>query len=205
MIKNFISIVMAMMILLQNNIYSQYHDTAIVKLKLVDPTILQDVRYATKNNFTKQVLYKTNEVYLRYEVACSLKAVNDYLKKKYGYKLLVFDGYRPISVQKKMWEIVPNTNYVANPKTGSRHNRGASVDLTIVDENNKPLDMGTDFDDFTPKANAYYKNLPENVLKNRKILQDAMKKFGFRVMTSEWWHFDFVNWKKFNMIDYIPE
>ncbi len=186
-------------------IFSNYHDTSIVKLKDIDPTILQDVRYATKNNFTGKVLYKHKDVYLRYEVACSLKKVNDYLKKNYSYRLLVYDGYRPLSVQKIMWDAYPNTNYVASPKKGSRHNRGASVDLTLVDKDGKPLEMGTDYDDFTKKAHAYYKDLPKNVLANRKLLQDAMTKFGFRVMTSEWWHFDFVNWEKFNLIDYIPD
>jgi D-alanyl-D-alanine dipeptidase len=180
------------------------NDTLIVRLKDIDPTILQDVRYATPNNFTGKILYKNKEIYLRYAVACSLKKVNDYLKEEYGYRLVVFDGYRPLSVQKIMWEIFPNSDYVANPAKGSKHNRGASVDVSIVDKNGQPLDMGTEYDAFRKEAGAYYKNLPKNALKNRKILQEAMTKFGFKVMTSEWWHFDYKDWKRFNIIDYIP-
>ncbi len=176
-------------------------DTSLVFLGDVDSTIATDVRYATTNNFTHQVLYPTSKVYLRKIVAEHLKMVNDYVKKKYGLRLKVFDGYRPLSVQKKMWQIVPDSRYVANPKNGSRHNRGAAVDLTLIDSTGKKLDMGTDFDDFTEKAHPDYPNLPEKVKRNRKILREAMMKFGFLPLKTEWWHFDFHGWKKFHILD----
>lgn len=182
------------------NIYAQ-NDTTIVLLKSIDSTIVCDVKYATKDNFTKQVLYPTGKVYIRKIVGEKLSEINKYLKKNYNLSIKVFDAYRPLSVQKIMWKIMPNTNYVANPKKGSRHNRGAAVDLTLIDVNGKEVDMGTPYDDFTQKAHSSYKNLPSDIYNNRMILQKAMKKFGFVPIESEWWHFDFKGWSKFSILD----
>ncbi len=176
-------------------------DTNLVYLGDVDSTIATDVRYATKNNFTHQVLYSTDRVYLRKIVAEHLKQVNNYVKEKYGLQLKVFDGYRPLSVQKKMWAIVPDSRYVANPKNGSRHNRGAAVDVTLIDSLNNELDMGTGFDDFTEKAHFDYPDLTPEQKKNRKILRQAMEKFGFVGLKTEWWHYDFKGWRKFHILD----
>lgn len=176
-------------------------DTSIVYLGEVDSTFSFDVRYATTNNFTGKILYSTNKIYLRKTAADSLKKVNQYLKSNYNLHLKIFDGYRPLSVQKFMWSVFPNDNYVANPKNGSRHNRGAAVDLTLVDKNNTELDMGTCHDDFTEKAHSTYTKLPEQILRNRKILADAMQKFGFIPLDSEWWHFDFKDWKNYSILD----
>lgn len=178
-------------------------DTSLVFLGKIDSTIATDVRYATKNNFTHRVLYPSAKVYLRKVVAEHLKMVNDYVKQKYNLRLKVFDGYRPLSVQKKMWKIVPDSRYVANPKNGSRHNRGAAVDLTLIDSTGKELDMGTGFDNFTEKAHYNYSGLTEEQKKNRKILRDAMIKFGFEPLETEWWHFDYHGWKKFHILDKI--
>ena len=178
-------------------------DTNLVFLGKIDSTIATDVRYATKNNFTHRVLYPSAKVYLRKVVAEHLKMVNDYVKQKYNLRLKVFDGYRPLSVQKKMWKIVPDSRYVANPKNGSRHNRGAAVDLTLIDSTGKELDMGTGFDNFTEKAHYNYSGLTEEQKKNRKILRDAMMKFGFEPLETEWWHFDYHGWKKFHILDKI--
>jgi len=182
------------------NIFAQ-NDTTIVLLKSIDSTIVCDVKYATKDNFTKQVLYPTGKVYIRKIVGEKLAEINKYLKKNYNLSIKVFDAYRPLSVQKIMWKIMPNTNYVASPKKGSRHNRGAAVDLTLIDANGKEVDMGTPYDDFTQKAHSSYKNLPAEIYNNRMILQKAMKKFGFVPIESEWWHFDFKGWSKFSILD----
>ena len=178
-------------------------DTSLVFLGKIDSTIATDVRYATKNNFTHRVLYPSAKVYLRKIVAEHLKMVNDYVKEKYNLRLKVFDGYRPLSVQKKMWKIVPDSRYVANPQNGSRHNRGAAVDLTLIDSAGKELDMGTGFDNFTEKAHYNYSGLSEEQKKNRKILRDAMMKFGFEPLETEWWHFDYHGWKRFHILDKI--
>lgn len=182
------------------NIFAQ-NDTTIVLLKSIDSTIVCDVKYATKDNFTKQVLYPTGKVYIRKIVGEKLAEINKYLKKNYNLSIKVFDAYRPLSVQIIMWKIMPNTNYVANPKKGSRHNRGAAVDLTLIDANGKEVDMGTPYDDFTQKAHSSYQNLPTEIYNNRMILQKAMKKFGFVPIESEWWHFDFKGWSKFSILD----
>ncbi len=182
------------------SLYSQ-SDTAIVFLGSIDSTIVTDVRYATTNNFTGKVLYPTAKVYLRKVVAENLSKVNSYLLKNFNLRLKVFDGYRPLSVQKKMWEILPNENYVANPAKGSRHNRGAAVDVTLIDSLGNELDMGTGFDDFSKIAYTGNMDLPAEVLKNRKILHESMAKFGFDPIKTEWWHFDFKGWSRFSILD----
>lgn len=176
-------------------------DTSIVFLGDIDSTIATDVRYATKNNFTGKILYPTDKVYIRKIVGVSLKSAQSYLIKNYNLSIKVFDAYRPLSVQKKMWEIFPNPNYVADPSKGSRHNRGAAVDVTLIDSNGNEIDMGTEYDNFTEKAHSEYLNLPEQIKNNRKILRDTMIKFGFEPIESEWWHFDYNGWNKFSILD----
>lgn len=96
---------------------------------------------------------------------------------------------------------MPNPQYVANPTKGSRHNRGCAIDITLVDKYDKELDMGTDFDCFTEKAHKSYTNLPEDVLKNRKLLHNIMEKHHFIGWKNEWWHFDFENWQDYPILD----
>ncbi|MGE5431904.1 MAG: M15 family metallopeptidase [Syntrophomonadaceae bacterium] len=176
-------------------------DTSIVLLKSIDSTIVTDVRYATANNFTHKVLYPTANVYLRKAAALKLHEAEKELISKYNLRLKVYDGYRPLSVQKKLWEIMPDSRYVANPKNGSRHNRGAAVDLTLIDSTGRELEMGTPYDDFTDKAHRDYRDLPENVLKNRRLLEDVMVKYGFEPLSTEWWHFDYSLWKNYSILD----
>lgn len=189
-----------LLFLLSEILIAQSPDS-LVLLKDIDSTIITDVKYATKENFTGKVLYSTDKVYLRRVVAEALAQVNQFLKKNYALRLKVFDGYRPLSVQKKMWEIYPDERYVADPAKGSRHNRGAAVDLTLVDATGKEIDMGTPYDDFTEKAHIDYKKLSRNVLDYRKILRTTMERFGFTVMSTEWWHFNFKGWEKFPIMD----
>lgn len=182
-----------------DSLYAQKNK--LVNIQELDSTILIDVRYATENNFTGQKLYETNKVYLIKEAARDLIKAHKYLKEKYNLRLKIYDGYRPLSVQKKMWAIMPDDRYVANPAKGSRHNRGCAVDLTLVDSLGNELDMGTPYDDFTEKSHIDYKNLPPEVLRNRKILQEAMTKFNFTPMRTEWWHFDYKGWEKYPILD----
>jgi D-alanyl-D-alanine dipeptidase len=127
------------------------------------------------------------------------------LVSNHNFRIKVFDAYRPLSVQKQMWEILPDDRYVANPATGSRHNRGAAVDLTIVDSEGNEIDMGTEYDNFTEVAHPDYKNLPKEVLENRELLQKTMMKYGFKPITTEWWHFDFEGWKNYSILDFEIE
>ena len=173
-------------------------DDDFVEIIQLDSTIIIDLKYATPNNFVGQVLYDSDRCFLRQVTAERLVRVQRALQKR-GLGLKIWDGYRPHSVQFKMWELVPNPDFVGNPYKGSRHNRGAAVDVTLVDSLGNELEMPTPFDDFTDKARRRYKKLPPHILKNRQILEDAMKAQGFIPLTSEWWHFDDPNWKKFKL------
>jgi D-alanyl-D-alanine dipeptidase len=178
----------------------QHRPDDLVELITIDSTIKLDIRYATKNNFTHQQVYASARCLLRRAAAESLHVVQRELQKQ-GLSLKVYDGYRPLSVQKKFWEICPDDRYVANPAKGSRHNRGAAVDLTIVDHKGRELEMPTPFDDFTEKAGRAYMKLPKKALQNRALLERVMTKHGFVAMPSEWWHFDFRGWDRFPIMD----
>lgn len=166
---------------------------------ILAPGIKVDLRYATANNFTKRVIYpKTARCYLRLKVAERLAAVQKSLEQK-ELGLKVYDCYRPRPVQAKLWALVPDERYVANPKNGSRHNRGAAIDLTLVDKNGVELAMPTPYDDFTSRAHRSYQDLPAEALKNRAILEAAMVAQGFLPLPTEWWHFDDPDSKQYPM------
>ncbi len=173
--------------------------------RLVDvstiPGIRIDVRYATTNNFMHEQLYPIAKVYLRLPAVHALAEVqHDLAADHLGLK--VFDGYRPYSITQKMWEPIKNPDFVADPSKGSRHNRGAAVDLTLVDlATGEEIPMPTPYDAFTPKAAANYADLPANVIANRAKLRDAMVHRGFDPLPSEWWHFDFHGWERFPLMN----
>ncbi|MEG4804932.1 M15 family metallopeptidase [Microcoleus sp. ARI1-B5] len=172
----------------------------LVDIRTVNPNIRLDIRYATANNFLKRKLYTVAKCALRASVAQKLALVQTDLEK-IGLGLKVYDCYRPFSVTKQMWEFLPDPNYVANPARGSRHNRGAAVDLTLVDRTGKELEMPTPYDDFTKKAHRDYQGGSAQSRKNRQVLEDAMKKQGFIGISTEWWHFDSEDWQKFAILD----
>lgn len=151
-----------------------------------------DIRYATKNNFTKEQIYPCGRCFLRKEAKQALAEAEKELKKK-GYKFVLFDCYRPAPAQQKLWEIVPNPDYVTPPEKGSMHNRGLAVDLSLMDIDGNLLDMGTSYDYFGKEAHTDYMDHPKEVLDNRKLLTETMEKFGFKGIRTEWWHFSFQN------------
>ncbi|MEX6686717.1 M15 family metallopeptidase [Danxiaibacter flavus] len=162
-----------------------------VSLSTLIPDIAIELSYASTNNFTHQALYpsKTNDTYLRLPAAKALQKVQAALSSK-NYGLKIFDAYRPYSVTKKFWELINDERYVANPAKASGHNKGAAVDLTIIDlKTKKELDMGTAFDNFTDSAHHSYTALPPKVLANRKLLKETMIKYGFKPLETEWWHY----------------
>lgn len=177
-------------------------DARLIDIRRVNPGIRLDIRYATTNNFVKRKLYPVARCVLRGAVARRLSRVQDDLEKK-GWGLKVYDCYRPLSVQKLMWQAMPNSRYLANPAKGSRHNRGAAVDLTLVDRNGKELEMPTGFDDFTVRSHRNYAGGSRRSQKNRQLLGEAMKKQGFIPISNEWWHFDAPDWNKYALLD-IP-
>lgn len=162
-----------------------------------------DMRYASTNNFVKEKMYDCNRCFLRPEVALALKTVYLSLREK-GLGLKLYDCYRPRPVQQKLWDKMPNASYVTPPWKGSMHNRGAAVDLTIVDENGNPLDMGTPYDFFGKEAHHTFVDHPKVVLDNRGLLKSTMEQFGFRGIRTEWWHYSFRN-KSYELSDWVWE
>ncbi|NAY91270.1 peptidase M15 [Muricauda sp. JGD-17] len=169
--------------------FENLSDTTFVRLADFSEDFTYDMRYATENNFLKAKVYDCAECYTRVKTAKALIAANiDFMQK--GVKIKFFDCYRPNSVQHKMWKIVPNPQYVANPVKGSIHNKGGAVDITLVDLEGNELDMGTDFDFFGKRAYHDNLDLPEEVLENRKLLKETMEAHGFWSIRTEWWHYN---------------
>jgi D-alanyl-D-alanine dipeptidase len=148
------------------------------------------MRYATENNFVQTVLYDCPRCYLNKTVAEKLVLVHQSLQLQ-GYGIKLYDCYRPLPVQEKLWEIMPNASYVTPPSKGSMHNRGLAVDLTVVDRNGNELDMGTDFDFFGKRAHQDHVDLPAHIFDNRKRLRSTMEAHGFKAIRTEWWHYSF--------------
>lgn len=174
---------------------------ALVDLKNFIPRARFDVRYATADNFMKRPLYPEVRAFLRCPAARALRQVQSELSER-GLGIKIFDGYRPYRVTVAMWEPIRNPDYVADPAKGSRHNRGAAVDLTLIDLNTgAELPMPTGYDDFTPRAAQSFMDLPQDQMLNRELLRDVMERHGFKALPSEWWHFDYVGWEKFELLD----
>lgn len=153
------------------------------------PDIYIDLKYAAEDNFTGKRIYDFDEAYLRYGTVKKLKRVQSQLKKE-GLALLIWDAYRPVKAQYRLWEICPNSKYVADPNTGySSHSRGNTVDVTIVSRENEKIKMPTGFDDFSAKADRDYSDCTAKEAENARKLENLMKKAGFRAYQGEWWHF----------------
>jgi len=168
---------------------SQISDTTFVNLRDYSNDFIYDMKYATEDNFLKAKVYDCAECMLRLKTVKALIAANtDFLKK--GYRIKLFDCYRPLDIQKKMWEIVSNPEYVADPKKGSIHNRGGAVDISLVDINGQEVDMGTSFDFFGIQASHNFKQLSKEILSKRAYLKKVMIKNGFNSFDSEWWHYN---------------
>ena len=165
-------------------------DDILVRVADHVPGIRQNLLYATADNFTGQQIYDFADAYLRYGTVKKLKAVSEELAQR-GLGILIWDGFRPLAAQEKLWEICPDPAYVSHPVTGSRsHCRGSAVDLTLVDpKTGTNLEMPTDFDDFTTLADRDYSDCSEEAAKNARLLEEVMKKHGFKPYSAEWWHF----------------
>jgi zinc D-Ala-D-Ala dipeptidase len=178
----------------------------LVELTTLDASIKLDIRYATTNNFTGLVLYNQPRAFLVRTAAeallrAQLRAKGD------GFGLTIFDGYRPSSVTKKLWDATPpgpKRNYVANPKKGSRHNRGCAVDLSLhVLKTGALVEMPSGYDDFSSRAHRDFMDASSVAIANRERLERYMEVEGFRGMSNEWWHFDFRGWENFPILN-IP-
>lgn len=188
---------------------AQVRDTAmardLVELVRLDSTIHLDIRYATPNNFMGRAMYSRAQAFLQRPAAEALVRVARMLRAK-GYGLLVFDGYRPWAVTKKFWDETPPAkhSFVADPKKGSKHNRGCAVDLSLYDlRTGREVSMPSGYDDFSAKASSSYSGGTDEQRRLRAVLRAAMEAEGFRVEPGEWWHFDHRLWRAYPILD-IP-
>lgn len=173
-----------------------------IEIRKLLPDAQYDIRYATQNNFTKEILYPSDySSFLRLPAAYALQQIAQELKQQ-GLGIKIFDAYRPYSVTQKMWELIRDERYVANPAKGSGHNRGLAVDLTLVDlTSGKELNMGTAYDNFTDTAHHHFAALPEAILNNRSLLKNVMEKYGFKALHTEWWHYSWPNDRNYEVLD----
>ena len=173
-----------------------------VNLQNFIPSIKLDLKYATIQNFMHQKLYPPiKTTFLRKPAAVNLKKVVEELKKQ-NLSVKIFDAYRPYSITEKMWEKVKDDRYAADPAKGSGHNRGAAVDLTLIDlKTGKELPMGTGFDNFSDTAHPDFTGLQAEVIKNRNFLKRVMEENGFKQLSTEWWHFYLPNSSSFELLD----
>lgn len=175
----------------------------LVELVRIDPSLRLDIRYATANNFLGFPVYPEPRAFLQRDAAEAIKAANAELRQQ-GLGLLILDAYRPHHVTRLMWERTPESKraYVADPAQGSRHNRGAAVDLTLVDlATGKPLKMPSMYDDFSKRAHHDFQGASPEALANRARLKKLMEKHGFQALSNEWWHYDFRGWEKYPISD----
>lgn len=165
--------------------------SSLVNLEELSSDFVYEIRYATPNNFMGETLYDCAKCLLQAEVAEALLKANEYFKAK-GYRIRIYDCYRPLDVQKKMWKKVPRATYVGNPYgNGSIHNRGAAIDMTLETLEGCFVEMGSEYDHFGRAAHIDNYDFSKEILANRKLLFEGMRKFGFSPIRTEWWHFSY--------------
>ena len=177
----------------------------LVELVKVDPTVKLDIRYAGTNNFIGKQVYKEARAFLQRPAAEALVAAHRELAA-HGYGLLIHDGYRPWAVTKLFWELTPPAlrEFVADPATGSKHNRGAAVDLTMYDRAlGTAVEMPSGYDEMTRRAYPDYRGGPPEARARRDLLRAVMERHGFTVEPNEWWHFNYKDWREYAILD-IP-
>lgn len=183
----------------------QFRSPELVELTRVDPTIHLDIRYATNNNFMKRAMYSQARAFMQRPAAEALRNAQAELRSM-GYGLVIFDAYRPWSVTKAFWDNVTpaerQQGFVADPRKGSRHNRGCAVDLSLYDlATGKAVDMPSDFDDFSARALPTYAGGAAQEREHRDLLRVVMEKHGFKVNSVEWWHFDYKDWQQYPIMN----
>ena len=176
----------------------------LIELTKLDPAIRLDIRYATANNFTGRQLYRQPRAFLVAPAAQALLKAHKAAQRE-GYGLTIYDAYRPWRVTKALWDATPpgpQRNYVANPKRGSKHNRGCAVDLTLHNlADGAEVAMPSGYDEFTMRAHRNYADAPAEAINHRELLERMMKEAGFRGASNEWWHFDFLGWQDYPVLD----
>ncbi len=175
----------------------------LVEVITLDSTIHLDIRYATAKNFMGRQMYPTARAFLQRPAGEALVRAHKSLRRA-GYGLLVFDGYRPWRVTKQFWDETPPAlrKFVASPVKGSKHNRGCAVDLSLYDlKSGREVEMPTPFDEFSPRAAGSYQGGTPQQRRMRSLLRTAMLAEGFTAEPSEWWHFDYRDWRRYPVLD----
>ena len=175
----------------------------LVELVKLDPTIKLDIRYAGSNNFLGKPVYKEARAFLQRPAAEALLAAHKDLARA-GYGLMIHDGYRPWAITKLFWDMTAGfqREFVADPKTGSKHNRGCAVDLTMYDlATGTVVEMPGGYDEMTPRSYPDYPGGPPEPRAKRDLLRKAMESHGFTVESNEWWHFNFRDWPLYPILD----
>ena len=176
-------------------------NTLLVEIKSRIPNIVLDIRYATENNFLKKVFYKEAKAFARLPVVKALQNIQTELNAQ-GLGVKIYDGYRPYAVTVLFYESLPDSNYVASPWTGSKHNRGCALDMTLVDlKTGNELAMPTPYDTDTKASAPDAPVKDKKILKNRELLKSIMSKHGFTVDPNEWWHYNFNGWRDYPLMD----
>lgn len=178
-------------------------EARLVELVTLDNTIKLDIRYATDKNFVGRAVYPEARAFLQRPAAKAVAAVHKKLRKK-GLGLVIFDGYRPWTITKLFWEVVPaeQRKFVADPAKGSKHNRGCAVDLSVFDlKTGELIEMPSGYDEFTERASPDYSGGTVEQRANRDMLRKLMEDEGFTVNPNEWWHFDYKNWQDYAIYD----
>ncbi|MFZ5634450.1 MAG: D-alanyl-D-alanine dipeptidase [Bacillota bacterium] len=178
-------------------------NTDFVNLQEYIPALEIDLVYATENNFTGQKLYDSPAAYLRKGTADKLKRAAEEVNTR-GYRLKIWDAYRPPQAQVKMWNTAPDPRYLADPRKGSDHSRGCAVDLTLIDPKGNELDMPSGFDDFSPRADRDYSDVSPEQRNNAMYLEKVMVKQGFFSIWREWWHFADSDRKAYDVAEKAP-
>jgi zinc D-Ala-D-Ala dipeptidase len=175
----------------------EFRASDLIELTSLDPTIKLDMRYATNQNFLGTPLYSQARAFMQRPAAEAVARVQRSLAKA-GYGLLVYDAYRPWYVTKVFWDATPagKHDFVADPATGSRHNRGCAVDLTLLDlKTGRAVDMPSLYDEMSERAYPTYTGGKAEQRRLRDYLRQQMEAEGFTVYEYEWWHFDYRDWK----------
>lgn len=176
-------------------------DGELVRILDYIPDIVIDLRYATTNNFTQTIIYDDDEAYLCYGTVRKLMNVQDDLKEQ-GYRLIIWDAYRSVEAQQRLWEVYPDPTYVANPSKGiTSHSRGNTIDIGLVYLDGSPVEMPSAFDEFSTLADRDYSEVPIEAARNAQLLEDTMKHHGFSGYWGEWW--DYSDLETYELI--IPE
>lgn len=164
------------------------------------PGVVLDLRYATTNNITGMVLYPEAKAYLRQETIRKLRRVSRELKEE-GYRLVIWDAWRPADAQRALWQAKPDGKFLTPPSKISRHRRGTSVDVSLADMDGKILSMPSEFDEFNAKADEDFSDVPKEKAQRARTLRNIMFKAGFSGVPDEWWHYDLRDWADFEAIE----